>query len=235
LRGSSHEKVNRRNVPMPDELPILYTFRRCPYAIRARLAIYISGYQCELREVILRDKPEAMIEASPKATVPVLVLADDNIIDQSLDIMLHVLSTNDPMGWLGIKPDTQLDMLRLIDETENDFKPHLDLYKYASRSTNPDPELHRTRACKFLDKLELLLSANKHLFGKKLSLADFAILPFVRQFAQTDRAWFDVQHRPLLHPWLREFENSDIRSNVMEKYPAWTTGDEKTYFPGTSI
>lgn len=212
-------------------LPVLYTFRRCPYAIRARLAIYASGYQCQLREVFLRDKPAAMIEASPKATVPVLIDKDNNIIDQSLDIMLHVLNTHDPMGWLVDEPDGQQKILQLIDETETKFKPHLDLYKYASRSENPNPELHRSRAFEFLNKLELRLSNNDYLFGAKKTLADFAILPFVRQFAQTDRSWFDKQHSPHLHPWLQEFENSDLRSNVMKKYAAWTLGDTEICFP----
>ena len=214
-------------------LPVLYSFRRCPYAIRARLAIYTSRYHCQLREVILRDKPEAMIEASPKATVPVLISMENNIIDQSLDIMLHVLSIQDPMGWLGDDQGEQQNMLRLIDETEIKFKPHLDLYKYASRAKNPDPELHRRKAGEFLDKLELRLSNNNYLFGEKQSLADVAILPFVRQFAQTDRTWFDEQHWPQLHPWLREFENSDLRSSVMKKYAAWAPGDMEIYFPDT--
>lgn len=213
------------------DLPILYSFRRCPYAIRARLAIFSSCYQCQLREVILRDKPAAMIEASPKATVPVLIDEENNIIDQSLDIMLHVLSINDPMGWLADEPNEQQKMLLLIDETETNFKPHLDLYKYANQSENPDPELHRSRAFEFLNKLELRLSSNDYLFGRKLTLADFAILPFVRQFAQTDRVWFDAQHLPHLHPWLQEFENSDLRSNVMKKYAAWAPEDAEICFP----
>jgi glutathione S-transferase len=212
-------------------LPVLYSFRRCPYAIRARLAIYASGYQCQLREVFLRDKPAAMIEASPKATVPVLIVADNKIVDQSLDIMLHVLNTHDPMGWLADEADKQQNMLQLIDKTEIEFKPHLDLYKYASRSESPDPEFHRGKACEFLDRLELILSNNNHLFGAKQSLADIAILPFVRQFAQTDRNWFDEQDLLHLHSWLREFEDSDLRSNVMKKYTAWTPGDRELRFP----
>ncbi len=212
--------------------PVLYSFRRCPYAIRARLAIFVSQYQCQLREVLLRNKPQAMIDASPKATVPVLIEANNNIIDQSLDIMLHVLNIHDPLGWLANEPDKQQDMLCLIDQTETEFKPHLDLYKYASRSENPDPKLHRRRAFEFLNKLEFRLSSNNYLFGNELTLADFAILPFIRQFAQTDRTWFDAQHLPHLHPWLKEFENSDLRSNVMKKYAAWTPGDSEIGFPG---
>lgn len=213
------------------DLPILYSFRRCPYAIRARLAIFSSRYQCQLREVILRDKPAAMIEASPKATVPVLIDKDMNIIDQSLDIMLHVLSINDPMGWLSDESNRQQKMLLLIDETETNFKPHLDLYKYASKSENPDPEFHRAKAYEFLERLELILSNSSFLFGSKQSLADIAILPFIRQFAQTDRVWFDEQHLPRLHSWLQEFENSDLRSNVMKKYKAWSPGDLEVHFP----
>ena len=212
-------------------LPVLYTFRRCPYAIRARLAIYTSRYKCQLREVILRDKPAAMIEVSSKATVPVLIDPSNTIIDQSLDIMLHVLKTHDPMSWLANEPDRQQNMLQLIDETETEFKPHLDLYKYASRSESPDPELHRGRACEFLDKLELILSNSHHLFGTKQSLADIAILPFIRQFAQTDCSWFDEQELPHLHSWVREFEDSELRSNVMKKYKAWAPGDLEIRFP----
>ena len=213
-------------------LPVLYSFRRCPYAIRARLAIYISGYQCQLREVLLRNKPEAMIIASPKATVPVLIKAENSIIDQSLDIMLHVLNIHDPEGWLGNGQDEQQSMLQLIDKTENNFKPHLDLYKYASRTENPDPDYHRGKACDFLNELELRLSGSNYLIAEKLTLADWAILPFIRQFAQTDRAWFDAQHWPHLHPWLQEFETSELRSNVMKKYKAWAPGDAEIYFPG---
>jgi len=212
-------------------LPILYSFRRCPYAIRARLAIYVSGYQCQLREVFLRNKPEAMISASPKATVPVLIETNNSVIEQSLDIMLHVLRIHDPEGWLGNKQDQQQEMLQLIDRTEEDFKPHLDLYKYANKAENPNPQYHRSKASKFIDELELRLSSGNYLSGEKLCLADWAILPFIRQFAQTDRNWFDAQHWPHLHPWLQEFEASKLRSNVMKKYSPWAPGDTEMYFP----
>ena len=214
-------------------LPVLYSFRRCPYAIRARLAIQVSNYQCQLREVLLRDKPVAMLTASPKATVPVLIISDDRIIDQSLDIMLHVLGISDPQGWLNVDRTTRNQIVELIEDTETRFKPHLDEYKYASRSMNPDPEYHRGKACEFLVELERRLCDNQFLFGEIMSLADAAILPFVRQFAQTDRQWFDRQAFPKLHPWLNTFESSQLRSIVMNKYAVWAPGDAETRFPKT--
>lgn len=210
-------------------LPILYSFRRCPYAIRARLAIQVSGFSCHLREVILRDKPAALIAASAKATVPVLVLADGKIIDQSLDIMLHVLDIHDPMNWLDTK--IKMQALELIEATQSQFKPHLDLYKYASRAEKPEPELHRGKACEFLGELDAMLMENSFLLGKEMSLADAGMLPFVRQFAQTDRAWFDKQVWENLHAWLQAFEGSDLRNNVMGKYARWNAGDEGQPFP----
>ncbi len=210
-------------------LPVLYSFRRCPYAIRARLAIQASRFECQLREVLLRDKPPEMIAASPKATVPVLILPDDRIIDESLDIMLHVLGINDPYGWL----DSELlhDGLEMIKATETQFKPHLDQYKYASREEDPRPEYHRQIAGEFLYALDARLATSRFLSGEKMLLADAAILPFVRQFAQTDRPWFDDQKWSNLHRWLKAFEGSDLRLSVMNKYPAWKPHDADTIFP----
>ncbi len=210
-------------------LPVLYSFRRCPYAIRARLAVQVSGFSCHLREVLLRDKPAALIAASAKATVPVLVLPDGKIIDQSLDIMLHVLDIHDPMNWLDAKIKTQA--FELIEATQTQFKPHLDLYKYASRAVKPEPEYHRGKASDFLDELNVKLSQRSFLLGEEMSLADAGILPFVRQFAQTDREWFDKQAWSKLHDWLQAFEGSELRNNVMGKYGRWIEGDEEQIFP----
>lgn len=210
-------------------LPVLYSFRRCPYAIRSRLAIQVSGFSCHLREVLLRDKPDELIAVSSKATVPVLVLPDGAVIDQSLDIMLHVLNIHDPTNWLDSVVLT--GALELIEATEKLFKPHLDLYKYASRAANPEPEFHRAKAVEFLDELEARLVETPFLLGNKMSLADAAILPFVRQFAQTNRPWFDRQDLPKIHVWLRAFEKSELRNNVMGKYDRWCVGDEELVFP----
>ncbi len=216
---------------MGDTLPILYSFRRCPYAIRARLAVSISQTRCQLREVILRDKPVEMTAVSPKGTVPVLIGADGTVIEQSLDIMLNALNSNDPEGWLGTGDLQLTKMLQLIEDTEVQFKPHLDRYKYSTRYEDSSQEDEREMAGQFLYRLDALLSKNAYLSGNKPLLDDMAITPFVRQFAQSDRKWFDEQPWSNLNRWLRKFENSDLFLSVMVKYSAWKPGDPVTIFP----
>ncbi len=216
---------------MTSVLPVLYSFRRCPYAIRARLAISISLYQCRLREVVLRDKPDAMLLASPKATVPVLVQDDGNVIDESLDIMLLVLRINDPLNWLSPKQGSIETMFGLIEETETRFKPHLDQYKYSSRYIAAERITHRDAASTFLMEIETKLAGQDFLFGSQQSLADVAILPFIRQFAQTDRIWFDDVEWPNIHMWLQRFETSPLFTGVMTKHSVWRAGDTEPLFP----
>jgi glutathione S-transferase len=167
--------------------PILYSFRRCPYAIRARMALHISGQSCELREVVLRNKPAEMVELSPKATVPVLQLETGDVLEQSLDIMLWTLANNDPGDWLVPECGTLNDMLALIAENDGPFKDHLDRYKYAPRYDNADPVSHRAEAEKFLCALDERMKNCAYIFGNRPALADYAIAPFIRQFANTDR------------------------------------------------
>lgn len=216
----------------PEQLPILYSFRRCPYAMRARLALATSGLPYELREVVLRNKPPEMIAASPKATVPVLVLPTGEVIDQSLDIMLWALRQNDPQGWLMPQNSTLAVMLAIITTNDGPFKTSLDRYKYPNRYTQEYvvadsakfAETHRTSCAKFLNQLETLLSQSagaKNLFGDKTSLADMATLPFIRQFAHTDKNWFAEQPWPNLQLWLAQFEASDLFVRVMEKNEPW--------------
>jgi len=175
--------------------PILYSFRRCPYAIRARLALSISDTACQIREVRLRDKPAELIAASPKATVPVLVLADGRVIDESLDIMRWALSRNDPERWLdGDDP-------ALIEANDGPFKYHLDRYKYPDRHQSDFAE-HRAHALAMLLPLERRLTARNYLCGDCRSFTDAAIMPFVRQFAATDRLWFDALPLPAIQRWL---------------------------------
>ncbi|MES2531323.1 MAG: glutathione S-transferase N-terminal domain-containing protein, partial [Pseudomonadota bacterium] len=167
-------------------LPVLYSFRRCPYAMRARLALLASGQRCELREVVLRDKPAALIAVSPKATVPVLVTAEGTVIEQSLDIMLWALRRSDPSGWLQ-PGDASLDeMLSLVAQCDTHFKPELDRYKYPGRYADTDPLMHREAGAVFLRRLDARLTQWRFLAGPAEALADAAIAPFVRQFAMVD-------------------------------------------------
>lgn len=212
-----------KNVP----LPILYSFRRCPYAMRARMALLVSGSRVELREIALRDKPPEMLRASPKGTVPVLILPDGTVIDESLDIMLWALSKNDPDGWM--KGDLA-EMLVLIARCEDEFKNHLDRYKYANRYDGADPLFHRKAACKFLDVLESYLQKNSFLYGDSIKLADMAIVTFVRQFANTDRNWFDACDFPRVREWTERFMDSALFLSVMDKYPLWQAEDESIIF-----
>lgn len=209
-----------------NKLPILYSFRRCPYAMRARMALMISGQAVKLREVILRDKPMEMIEASPKATVPVLVLEDGTVIDESLAIMDWALATNDPDGWLESCDTSKA----LIAEADEEFKTHLDRYKYPTRYDDVDPIEHRTAGLAILQSWNQRLSDQGQLTGPSIALADVAIFPFVRQFANNDRSWFDRQPIPALQKWLAGHLESDLFQSVMEKFPQWKSGDHEPIF-----
>lgn len=210
--------------------PVLYSFRRCPYAMRARLAISVSGIRCELREIVLRDKPAAMLQASPKGTVPVLVDTDGTVIDQSLDIMLWALRRHDPQGWLA--PQNLADMLTLVEACDTQFKFHLDRYKYPQRYENTQPELHRDAGVVWLKGLEARLERTPYLFGGHPMLADMAIAPFVRQFAHTDTDALDAQPLPQTKRWLKAFLESALLASVMHKYPVWRAGEPGVEFPG---
>jgi glutathione S-transferase len=196
---------------------LLYSFRRCPYAIRARLAVAVSGQQVELVEVALRDKPESMLKLSPKGTVPVLLLDDGQVIDESIDVMHWALNLADPEGWLGPDDATRLAMKTLIDENDGEFKHHLDRTKYANRYDGVDPQQHRSEALVFLAKLDGMLSSGGGLFGERRLLADWAILPFVRQFANIDRPLFDREVGPKLCAWLDRGLGSELFVEVMRK------------------
>jgi glutathione S-transferase len=204
-------------------LPILYSFRRCPYAMRARLALAVSEQACELREVVLRDKPAELLAASKKATVPVLV-HESGVIDQSLDIMLWALARYDPAGWLQPEHSSLPDMRELIGRCDDEFKRHLDGYKYPERHIATDRDSHRAAGAKFLDELNARLAGHDNLFGRSTALADIAIAPFVRQFASVDEPWFAAQPWTALQRWLNEFTRSALFARVMEKYPQWRSG-----------
>ncbi|MWV28451.1 glutathione S-transferase [Aurantiacibacter rhizosphaerae] len=204
---------------MSDGAHILYSFRRCPYAMRARMALTISRTQCELREVKLSDKPQAMLDASPKGTVPVLMLDDGTVIDESFAIMRWALARNDPEGWL------ERDDPALIADTVGQFKHALDHYKYPNRYDDCDPLPHRADGLVFLQKLDERIGTQGQLCGEKRGIADTAIFPFIRQFANHDREWFDSQDLPHLQAWLAGHLASPLFKTIMQREKPWTAGD----------
>ncbi|MDP3526821.1 MAG: glutathione S-transferase [Hoeflea sp.] len=203
--------------------PLLYSFRRCPYAIRARLALASAGIATELREIVLRHKPEAFIEASPSGTVPCLV-TDDGVIDESLDVMLWALRRRDPEGWL----DMPEEGFGWIARSDGPFKAALDRTKYPDRYPGTDPDEQRELASAFLSDVDRRIDG--WMFGRP-TLADYAILPFVRQFALVDKAWFDARPWPDLQHWLEAFLASARFERVMGKYAPWQEGDRPVIFP----
>jgi len=211
--------------------PVLYSFRRCPYAMRARFALLASGLRCELREVVLRNKPAELLAASPKGTVPVLVLADGTVIDQSLDIMLWALNQQDPEGWLQPESGSLEDMLSLIGQCDGDFKQQLDRYKYPDRYEGADALAHRSNGSRFVQDLDARLRTSACLFADHPALADVAIAPFVRQFAQTDAQWFAGEPWPALQDWLARLTGAPWWAAATLKYPAWKTGEAGVVFP----
>lgn len=211
-------------------MPVLYSFRRCPYAMRARLALHACRVPVELREVFLRDKPAAMLAASPKGTVPVLVLVDGGVIEESLDIMDWALAQRDREGWLDFPADAGETMAALISENDGPFKAALDRYKYPTRYADADPRAEREKAKNFLFRLEAQLSATDHLLGSRFSKADAAILPFIRQFAHVDREWFYGGDWPALIGWLDRFLRSDRFAAIMTKYEPWKSGTAGVVF-----
>lgn len=219
-------------------IPVLYSFRRCPYAMRARLAILASRVTCEVREVALRSKPAELLAASPKATVPVLVLPGGKVIEQSLEIMRWALAGHDPQHWLLPQTENSEAVRALISENDGYFKHHLDRYKYPNRYRleQADTErafflTHRARASEWLFILENRLSRFPYLFGTSCSFADVAIAPFVRQFACTDADWFRLQPWPHLSAWLRCWSSDDSFAQIMEKYPVWQSGQTRVIWP----
>lgn len=197
--------------------PLLYTFRRCPYAIRARLAVWASGVVVEMREVDLRDKPQTMLEASPKGTVPVLQLPDGTVIDESLDIMRWALACNDPEGWLEGNGELPAGALELIAYNDGPFKQLLDCYKYAGRFPEHPAAHYRDEAGKFLGELNARLARHAFLLGARMSIADAALVPFVRQFAMVDKAWFASTAWHALNRWLDALLASAPFTAVMKK------------------
>lgn len=204
---------------------ILYSFRRCPYAMRGRMGLKASGLSYEHREIILRDKPKEMLEVSPKGTVPVFVKEDGSVIDESLDLLIWALGQNDPLGWLDCDREAAA---ALIAANDTDFKHHLDRYKYASRynedAKRGDIDMgHRSEAEKHIQDLEDRLAVSPYLLGEKQSLADIAIFPFIRQFSNVEREWWAEAPYPKTRNWLARHIESDLFTDIMKKHPLWRT------------
>lgn len=204
---------------------LLYSFRRCPYAIRARMALAYSGIRVELREVKLSDLPASMLALSPRATVPVLRLADGRVIDESLDVMLWSLAQADPQNWL----DMDAVSGSLLQRCDDQFKPLLDRYKYADRHPECSEFEHRQQAEGFVRELDELLAERPSLGGDRQRLVDIAIFPFIRQFAGVDANWFASCEYARLRKWLDALLESPLFQGVMKKYAFWQPGDPALY------
>lgn len=195
----------------------LYSFRRCPYAMRARLALRYSGVPLRIVEVSLKAKPAEMLALSPKGTVPVLSV-DGRVIDESLDIMRWALAQHDPQDWLLQDDEPARQQIEaLIAENDQVFKLHLNRYKYAERYPEHSMEHYRAQGEVFLRQLEALLNERPYLLADHPSLADMALAPFVRQFAHVDREWFAQTPYPNLQRWLQRFLDSELFIQVMAK------------------
>lgn len=227
-------------------LPILYSLRNCPYAMRARLAIFKSGQPVALRDVVLTNKPAEMILASPKATVPILVLEDvipsnsenqvgvaTNVIDESLDVMLWALNKSDPNNLLHKnKPEVLNEMLALINDFDVEFKTRLEAYKCAKRYHETTLSDCRVACEAYIQRLEKRLTEHKFLFSAQESLADVALLPFIRQFARIERQWYLQSPYPNLQRWLSSYLQSPMFTKVMAKHPLWLNSGEEIVFVG---
>ena len=209
------------------DLPVLYSFRRCPYAMRARMALAAAGAEVMLREVLLRDKPAELLAASPKATVPVLVLSDGRVIEESLDAMQWALEYRDPLGWL----DNAALESDWVSACDGDFKHWLDRYKYADRHPEHTAEDYRKNAEAFIQKLEDRLSGADWVVGDAASAVDVALFPFVRQFAGVEPSWWQQAPYSHVRQWLENWLNSALFSAIMAKYPRWESGHPGERFP----
>ena len=204
------------------EYPVLYTFRRCPYAIRARMALAYSNIKVELREVVLRDRPNELYSISAKGTVPVLHLDDMTILEESLDIMFWSLKCSDSDMWLYDNID---DQIQLIEENDVYFKKWLDRYKYFDKYPNNTKEYYRSKCESFLCKIEHMLAEKEHLFKNSISMADVAIFPFIRQFAHVDRLWLDSALINVSR-WLDGMVRLELFTTVMKKYDKYYKGQD---------
>ncbi|WNC69696.1 glutathione S-transferase [Thalassotalea nanhaiensis] len=229
-----NESINKSRAKT-DALPILYSLRNCPYAMRARVAIFKAKHTVLLRDLVLSNKPEEMLIASPKATVPVVVLENGTVIEESLDVMLWALNKSDPDDLLRNKVNSGVDnslseMLNLINEFDNDFKDSLEQYKCAKRYKETNVVECRERCELYIKMLEQRLTSHAFLMSDKESLLDIALMPFIRQFARVERQWYLQSPYPKLRQWLNNYLQSPMFTKVMAKYPLWKDTHEDVLF-----
>ncbi len=212
-------------------LPILYSFRRCPYAMRARMALVYCGIKVELREVDLKNKPKELMLISPKETVPVLITNDGAMLDESLDIIQWAMSIQDRDNWSSLNAEQFTLAQSLITTNDSEFKQHLDHYKYAVRFPEQSEIFYRQQGEVFLNELNLLLGTTHYLITDNLTYVDIAIAPFIRQFANVHIDWFRYSEYHNLVQWLEVILSSDLFIRTMYKYPVWQIGADLTLFP----
>jgi len=220
-------------------LPILYSLQHCPYAMRARMGLLMAQQQVMLRAITMKNKPEEMLSVSPKGTVPVLLLPDARVIDESLDIMIWALQQNDPEDLLHKdSPGDLAAMIELIQRNDKEFKPQLEIYKKSKRFRTGS-ELEEREKCEvFILELEQRLSkkcddnieAGGNFIGQKPGLIDYALIPFVRQFSRVNKAWFKQAPYPLLRAWIEQQMQTRLYAKAMAKYPLWLDENEECVF-----
>ncbi|MBW3696042.1 glutathione S-transferase [Vibrio sp. T187] len=212
-------------------LPILYSLRRCPYAMRARMGLILAKQPVLLRDIVTRNKPQELLDASPKGTVPVLVLSNGQVIEQSLDIMRWALQLNDPANLLrSEQPELAGSIQQLIALNDQKFIPNLEQYRASMRYHNDD-QVQRREACEsFIRPLEEKLRNHTYLFGDTPSQADFALMPFISQFARVDKKWFVQSSYVNLGKWLKAHYESPLYTKVMKQYPQWIETKEEFLF-----
>lgn len=211
--------------------PVLYSLRNCPYAMRARIAIFKAKQTVILRDLVLTNKPKEMLVASPKATVPTLVFNNGDVLDESLEVMLWALNASDPDDLLHQnKGNSFADMLKLIHVFDHEFKVSLEQYKCAKRYQENNVEECRLECEQYIQQLEQRLTQHQFLMSNKESLADIALLPFIRQFARIERQWYLQSPYPHLRQWLNNYLQSPMFTKVMAKYPLWLENQELVLF-----
>jgi len=213
-------------------MPILYSFKRCPYAMRARMAIYLSQIVVELREVSLKNKPKSMLEISPKGTVPVLLLENGDVIDESMDIINWCLKTKTKVFKDVLTKDQELFSNKTIQIFDEEFKFHLDRYKYATRYKDVDEIFHRDACLEILKNLENKTTNTKWFFSDNVNKIDISVLPFIRQFRIANPLWFDAKvDMPNIQIWLKNFLESKLLNEVMVNFEVWVPNDSIKLFP----